>query len=248
MRLFGLIGFPLSHSFSQKFFTEKFEKEGIKDCVYQNFPLNSIELFPDLLMQYPGLNGFNITIPYKEKILPFLHHQTDAVQKIGACNCVKIESGRLTGYNTDVKGFEISLKEKLLPKHNSALILGTGGAAKAVAYILQQLGIPYKYISRKNNSNSNVVEYSQITKEIISSHKLIVNTTPVGMYPNVHEAPQILYDAITADHYLYDLTYNPSKTLFLQKGEAQGASIKNGQEMLILQAEESWKIWNNVEM
>lgn len=244
MKLFGLIGFPLSHSFSQKFFTEKFEKEGIKDCLYQNFPLSSIDQLPALLSQHPDLNGFNITIPYKEKILPFLHTQTNAVKQIGACNCVKIESGRLTGYNTDVKGFEISLKKKLQPKHNNAFILGTGGAAKAVAYTLQQLGISYKYISRNTNTSANVISYAQLTIDDMAKTKLIINTTPLGMYPNINEAPEIPYEALTPDHYLFDLIYNPSKTLFLQKGEAQGATIENGHEMLVIQAEESWKIWS----
>jgi len=244
MRLFGLIGFPLGHSFSQKFFTEKFEREGIKNCSYQNFPLSSIDQLKDLLATHPNLEGFNITIPYKEQVFPFIDQQTDAVQKIGACNCVRIVDGQLIGYNTDVKGFEVSLRKKLQPKHNTALVLGTGGAAKAVVYALQQLNISYKIVSRKTNPEANVISYAELTHDVIAAHKLIVNTTPLGTYPNVNECADIPYEALTPDHYLFDLVYNPSKTLFLQKGEAQGATIENGHEMLEIQAEESWKIWN----
>lgn len=244
MRLFGLIGFPLGHSFSQKFFTEKFQREGIQNCSYQNFPLSSIDQLKDLLATQSNLEGFNITIPYKEQVLAFVDEQTDAVQKIGACNCVKIVNSKLTGYNTDVKGFEISLRKKLEVKHNTALVLGTGGAAKAVVYALQQLNISYKIVSRNANPEANVISYAQLTNDIIASHKLIVNTTPLGTYPNVNECADIPYEALTPDHYLFDLVYNPSKTLFLQKGEAQGAIIENGHEMLEIQAEESWKIWN----
>jgi shikimate dehydrogenase len=244
MRRFGLIGFPLGHSFSQKFFTEKFQREGIQNCSYQNFPLSSIDQLKDLLTTHSNLEGFNITIPYKEQVLAFVDEQTDAVQKIGACNCVKIVNGKLVGYNTDVKGFEVSLRKKLEAKHNTALVLGTGGAAKAVVYALQQLNISYKIVSRNANPEANVISYAQLTKDIIASHKLIVNTTPLGTYPNVNECADIPYEALTPNHYLFDLVYNPSKTLFLQKGEAQGATIENGHEMLEIQAEESWKIWD----
>lgn len=243
MRRFGLIGYPLSHSFSQKFFTEKFQREGIRDCAYENFPLPSIDALRDVLTQHPDLAGLNVTIPYKELVLPFLHHQNEVVKAIGACNCIRIDKGQLTGFNTDVIGFETSLREFLHPHHQKALVLGTGGAAKAIHYVLQKLGIEFIEVSR-NAQHARKISYDQLTPEIIASHTLIVNTTPLGMYPNVEECPKIPYEAITPQHYLFDLVYNPAKTLFLQKGEERDAVIKNGYDMLVIQAEESWKIWN----
>lgn len=243
MRLFGLIGYPLSHSFSKKYYTEKFEREGLRDCVYENFPIPSIDHLKEILRK-PGLEGFNITIPYKEQIISFLHYASDVVKKIKACNCVKIVRGELKGYNTDVTGFGDSLKKKLNPVlHKKALILGTGGSAKAVEYVLSKLGIPYKNVSRKPSAKS--FSYEQVTDSVIATHKLIINTTPLGMFPNTVEAPPLPYSSITRDHFLFDLIYNPEKTLFLQKGEKQGSQIQNGYEMLVLQAEENWKIWND---
>lgn len=240
-RLFGLIGFPLSHSFSKKYFTEKFEKEGLTECTYENFPIPAIDDLKEILKK-PGLEGFNITIPYKEMVLSFLHQASPVVKKIRACNCVKIVDGKLIGHNTDVVGFAGSLKKKLQPHHKKALILGTGGSAKAVEYVLADLGISYKNVSRKPSAKS--FSYEQVTDEVVTSHTLIINTTPLGLFPNVIEAPQIPYNAITKGHLLFDLIYNPEKTLFLKKGEEQGASILNGYEMLVLQAEENWRIWN----
>ncbi|MEO5562415.1 MAG: shikimate dehydrogenase [Chitinophagaceae bacterium] len=242
MRLFGLIGYPLSHSFSKKFFTEKFEKEKLPDCRYELFPIPSIDDLKKII-ETPDLCGFNITIPYKEQVLSFLHEKDKAVEKIKACNCVVIKNGKLKGYNTDITGFEISLQQQLKPHHKKALILGTGGAAKAVEYVLEKHGITYKYVSRKPSSRS--YSYEQLTPAIISEYTLIINTTPLGMYPSVTEAPPIPYESLTPNHYLFDLVYNPEKTLFLKKGEDKGAAIKNGHEMLIIQAEESWKIWNS---
>jgi shikimate dehydrogenase len=243
MKLYGLIGFPLSHSFSKKFFTEKFEKEGIKNCRYENFPLPVIDDLKKII-SLPALQGFNITIPYKEQIIPFLHEVSDIVNKINACNCVKIVNGKLIGFNTDVPGFQYSLVTGLNPLlHKKALVLGTGGSSKAVKYVLQKMGIEFLIISRKPAAGG--LSYEQITEEIIHNHKLIINTTPLGMFPNVVEAPPLPYQFITKDHFLFDLIYNPEKTLFLKKGEQQGAQIQNGYEMLILQAEESWRIWNN---
>ena len=242
MRLFGLIGYPLSHSFSKKYFTEKFEKEQLAGCRYELFPITSINELKDLVKTNKDLAGLNVTIPYKEQVIPFLDDSDKVVSQIKACNCISIVKGKLNGYNTDVSGFEQSLKEKLQPHHTKALILGGGGAAKAVEFVLRKLNIVFRYVSRKPSVHS--YSYEQLTVPIITDHPLIINTTPLGMYPSVNEAPQIPYAALTTRHYLFDLVYNPEKTLFLQKGEQQGAIIKNGYEMLVIQAEESWKIWN----
>lgn len=242
MRLFGLIGYPLTHSFSKKYFTEKFEQEGLSDCRYELFSISKIEDLSKILKDHPDLCGLNVTIPYKEQVLSFLDARNDLVAVIKASNCIRIEKGKLTGYNTDVIGFEKSLAELLQPQHTRALILGTGGVSKAVQYVLQKLGIAYKYVSRKPSVHS--YSYEQLSPEIISENKLIINTTPLGMYPNTTEAAPIPYKALGSSHYLYDMVYNPEKTLFLQKGEEQGAIVKNGYDMLVIQAEESWKIWN----
>lgn len=242
MRLFGLIGYPLSHSFSKKYFAEKFEKEGIVECRYENFPIQSIDELPALLKQHPDLEGLNVTIPYKEQVLPFLNEKNDIVEQINACNCITISNGKLKGYNTDVAGFELSLQPKLQPWHKRALILGTGGASKAVEFVLEKKGISYQYISRMPGKDR--ITYDKLTPLEMVKNTLIINTTPVGMYPAVNEAPPIPYEGLNDAHYLFDLVYNPEKTLFLQKGEERGAAIKNGQDMLIIQAEESWKIWN----
>jgi shikimate dehydrogenase len=241
MRLFGLIGYPLTHSFSKKYFTQKFEKERMKDCRYELFSMVAINELINVL-KYPGLSGLNVTIPYKEKVLPFLDETDDVVKKIKACNCISIINGKLKGYNTDVEGFERSLKTLLKPHHTHALVLGTGGAAKAVEFVLRKLRIDLKYVSRKPSVNN--YSYEELTSAIIADHTLIINTTPLGMYPAITEAPPLPYEALAADHYLFDLTYNPEKSLFLQKGEERGAAIKNGYEMLVIQAEESWRIWN----
>lgn len=242
MRLFGLIGYPLSHSFSKKYFTEKFEKEGLNDCKYENFPIASIDELRNILSQ-PGLEGLNVTIPYKEQVISFLDHPSAVVRKIKACNCIKIKKGQLHGYNTDIAGFEKSLKKNWNPfLHSNALILGTGGSAKAVKYVFDKFEIKYKKVSRKPSADS--FSYEQLTKNIISKYKLIVNTTPLGLFPNIVEAPPIPYEFLTNEHFLFDLIYNPSKTLFLKKGQEQGALIQNGYEMLELQAQENWKIWN----
>jgi shikimate dehydrogenase len=242
MRLFGLIGYPLFHSFSKEFFSEKFEREGLNDCRYESFSIPAISELEAIVKDNPGLCGLNVTIPYKEQVLSFLDEKSELVKKINACNCIKIDKGKLKGHNTDAPAFERSLKEKLQPHHTKALILGTGGAAKAVEFSLEQSGIAYKYVSRKPSAKN--YSYEQLTDSLIGEYTLIINTTPLGMHPNVVEAPPIPYHALNSTHYLFDLVYNPAKTLFLQKGEEQGAAIKNGYEMLVLQAEESWRIWN----
>jgi len=239
MRKFGLIGYPLSHSFSKKYFTDIFLQEGI-DAEYGNYPLEDISLIKTLF-EDSRLEGINVTIPYKEAVIPFLDELSDAVQQIGACNCIRIENGKKTGFNTDVLGFERSLEKKLEPHHTKALVLGTGGAAKAVLYVLKNLSVTSLQVSRTPNGNS--ISYDDITDRMMNEYTLVVNTTPLGMYPNVDQYPKLPYHAMGEQHYLYDLVYNPAKTLFLQKGEERGAAIENGHDMLIIQADESRKIW-----
>jgi shikimate dehydrogenase len=242
MRLFGLIGYPLTHSFSKDYFGEKFKRELIKDCRYENFQLADITELSKIIEGHADLEGLNVTIPYKESVLPFLDEKNELVSQTGACNCIKIMNGKLVGFNTDVIGFEKSLLSKLQPEHKNALILGTGGAAKAVEFVLKKNQIQYTYVSRRQSQNS--ITYEQLTPPVLEKTKLIINTTPVGMYPKVKEMLPLPFEAITPKHFLFDLIYNPSKTLFLRKGEERGATIQNGYEMLVCQAEESWKIWN----
>lgn len=244
MKLYGLIGYPLSHSFSKKFFSDKFRQEGLTGYDYQNFAISSIHEFKSLLLNTPSLHGLNVTIPYKEKILSFLHEKNEVVRSTGACNCIKISNGRLYGYNTDTIGFEKALKEKLLPHHRNALVLGTGGSSKAIGYVMNKLQIDFLYVSR-SRSGPNCLLYNDITDELLQTYTLIINTTPAGMFPEINSAPIINYNMLTPMHYLFDLVYNPEKTVFLQRGEEKGATIQNGYAMLIFQAEESWKIWNN---
>lgn len=250
MRQFGLIGYPLSHSFSQKFFTEKFLRENIVNAQYENFPIATIESFAALWKEHPSLEGLNVTIPYKKEVIAFLQHSSPVVQAIKACNCIRKFNNELYGYNTDVIGFEKSLLPFLKAHHTHALILGTGGASAAVQWVLQKLNIQYQVVSRKSNTIEENTElkaslsYDQLSNSIIESHTLIINTSPLGMFPNVNEAPPIAYDAITAQHHLYDLVYNPIETLFMKNGLAKGATVQNGLDMLHIQAEESWTIWN----
>lgn len=242
MHQYGLIGFPLSHSFSKKFFTEKFEREGLTDHVYDLFPIPSIDGLKEVLAANPALRGFNITIPYKRQVLPYLDDASHIPTGISACNCVRISEGRLTGYNTDITGFENSFTPLLQAHHRRALVLGSGGAAEAVTFVLDKIGMEYALVSRDRRPGSRFV-YSDLTDSVMREHEMIINTTPLGTYPNVDECPDIPYGSITPRHYLFDLVYNPAKTLFLQQGEAKGAAIRNGYEMLVIQAEESWKIW-----
>jgi shikimate dehydrogenase len=244
MRKFGLIGYPLSHSFSPAYFAQKFADDGIVGCSYDSFPIEDINKLPGLLQDSPELEGINVTIPYKKSVIPFLSDSTEPVIKMGACNCIKIKNGRLTGYNTDVTGFEKSLSPKLESSHTRALILGTGGSAAAVEYVLEKLSIDFLFVSRKNASDKKVITYQGLNKEILNQYSLIINTTPVGMYPSIETYPDIPYQFLSPRHYLFDLVYNPAETLFLKKGAEMGAITKNGSDMLVIQAEESWKIWN----
>ena len=243
MKRYGLIGYPLTHSFSKKYFEDKFRNENISDCIYENFPLTNIDQFPSLIQSNAGLIGLNVTIPYKELVIPYLDELHEAAKEIGAVNTIKVSKGRLHGYNTDAFGFMQSLMKELKPHHTRALILGTGGSSKAVAYGLKKMGIEYQFVSRQPESNREI-SYGYLDKEVIREHTLIVNTTPTGMFPNVEVCPSIPYEYLTSYHLLFDLIYNPSETMFLKKGQAQFAKIKNGLEMLQLQAERSWEIWN----
>ena len=243
MRLFGLIGYPLSHSFSQKYFEEKFKKKGLIDCQYKLFPITSIDELDNIIKKTPELEGLNVTIPYKQLVLRHLHTTKNIPDELRACNCIKINKGVLSGYNTDVAGFEKSFVPLLKNYHTRALILGNGGATAAVIFVLKKLNIGFDIVSRKLHDGSSLT-YDNLDEKIMKESLIIINTTPVGMFPNNNECPDIPYQFITEKHLLYDLIYNPAKTLFLQKGEDKGATIKNGEEMLVLQAEESWKIWN----
>ena len=242
MRAFGLIGFPLGHSFSKKYFGDKFEREGIAGNAYELFPLEQIDQLEDLLASNPDLVGLNVTIPYKEQVIPYLDSMSPVVEEIGACNCIHIQEGRLMGHNTDVIGFSRSLLPKLKPHHRQALILGTGGSSKAVAYTLKELGIPFLQVSR--TPADGMISYEEIDQRMLESHTLLINTTPVGMFPDIAKAPAIPYEFIGADHYLFDLVYNPERTRFLQEGALRGAAVENGSDMLVIQAEASWEIWN----
>lgn len=243
MRLFGLIGYPLTHSFSKKYFTKKFELEGLMDCRYELFPISTITEFPEILKKHPELEGLNVTVPYKRQVLSFLH-SLNIPAAVNACNCIKIKDGKLIGNNTDVFGFEESFTPLLKPYHKKALVLGNGGSTEAVVFVLKKLKIDYSIVSRKLHNYSELT-YKDIDEKVMNENNIIINTTPLGMAPDENSCPDIPYQFISENHLLYDLVYNPSKTLFLQKGEQQSAAIKNGEEMLILQAEESWKIWNS---
>lgn len=256
MRLFGLIGFPLSHSFSEQYFTEKFQREGIKDAMYRKFPITDISLVPDLIKCHPNLKGFNVTIPYKEKITPLLDELDETAKAVGAVNTVICQPStppgltRLVGHNTDVYGFRQSIKPFLASHHERALILGTGGASKAVEYVLREIGVECVFVTRhvaldSARSDKTVLTYGQLNEHVMAMCKLIVNCSPVGTFPNVDAAPEIPYEYVTKDHFLYDLVYNPVETEFLKRGKAKGALTLNGMDMLKMQAEAAWRVWNS---
>jgi len=246
MRRFGLIGFPLSHSFSKKYFSEKFVNEGISECEYELYPIPHINQLPDLISSVNALKGLNVTIPYKLDVMPYLNEIEEAALAIGAVNCIDISynDGKafLKGYNTDAYGFQESLTPMLTSNHNKALIFGDGGAAKAVKYVLDKIGISYIIVSRKPSESS--ISYEDVTEHLLEEYTILINTTPLGMSPNYESAPHISYEFLTERHLAYDLVYNPEETSFLNKAKTQGAQIKNGLEMLYLQAERSWQIWN----
>lgn len=244
MRRFGLIGFPLSHSFSPDYFAKKFAREDLHDCVYEAYQLHSINEIKQLLEEHKDIEGLNVTIPYKKKVIRFLDEGSDEVKRIVACNCVKIKDGKLIGYNTDVTGFELSFISQLKPHHTKALVMGTGGAAAAIKYVLNKLKIDFLLVSRYKKLGKGFITYPEVTGDLLNEYTLIINTTPLGMYPDVNQYPNIPYQHLTNRHYLFDLIYNPAETMFLKKGKEQGAITKNGEDMLIIQADESWRIWN----
>lgn len=243
--LYGLIGYPLEHSFSKRYFTEKFAREGIAGHAYELFPIPDIEDLPALLKAHPRLRGLNVTIPYKEAVLPFLDELDDGARAVGAVNTIRIREGRLKGFNTDVYGFEWSLRRFLEAAGAPALralVLGTGGASKAVRFVLDRLSIPYLVVSRRKERAD--LDYADLDEQVMAAHRLLVNTTPLGMAPHPDTRPDLPYESLQEKHLLYDLVYNPEKTLFLAAGEKRGAATKNGLEMLFLQAERAWDLWN----
>jgi shikimate dehydrogenase len=246
-KVFGLIGQTVSHSFSKSYFDEKFFREGLRDHHYELFPLNNIKEIENLIQNTKGLSGLNVTLPYKEQVMQYLDEVDPAAKKIGAVNVIKIQqNGKRKGFNTDSDAFHETL-EKWLPADTAfqALILGTGGSSKSVQEALVKLKIPYKLVSREASKGNYTYQDLEKKPKIIKDSKLVINTTPLGMHPNTSSMPPIDYEHLTADHYVYDLIYNPARTMFLQKAEMRGATIKNGLEMLHVQAEKSWTIWNN---
>ena len=244
MKIYGLVGKSLSHSFSKDFFSRKFLLEDLKDIIYKNFELKNFEKEIIEFKKQIDLKGFNVTIPYKESIIPYLDNASETCLQIRSCNCVKVERGNWVGYNTDVTGFKKSFEPHLKSYHKKALVLGTGGAAKAVCFALNQLGILFLQVSRNPNREKGQISYSDINKALLAKYKIVINTTPIGMFPLINDSPILPYNAITNEHYFFDLVYNPDQTEFLNKAKQEGAFIKNGAEMLQIQAEESWKIWN----
>lgn len=245
MRRFGLIGRTLGHSFSARYFADKFAREDLAEqCRYDLFELEQVDDVKDLLHNTDSLEGFNVTIPYKQQIIPLLDSLSREAREIGAVNCVKVaKDGTLTGYNTDIDGIRISLDKLLGSEHiEAALILGTGGASQAVQYVLLERNIPFRLVSRDGSKGD--LTYDELTQEVIDSHRLIINSSPVGMYPHCDEAPALPYHKLTPNHYLFDLVYNPERTLFVERGRAQGAHTLSGLAMLYAQAESAWKIWN----
>ena len=246
MEKYGLIGYPLGHSFSRKFFTEKFAREGI-EAVYENYEIAQATMLPDIVRADPELRGLNCTIPHKQAILPLLDSLSDEAREIGAVNVIRIRrrsdgSPLLEGFNSDIIGFTRSIRPLLQPYHRRALILGTGGASKAVSVGLTRLGLEWTFVSRSRRPD--MLTYEEVTPALLRDHEVIVNCSPVGMFPHTDEAPALPYQALTEHHLLYDLVYNPEETRFMKLGALQGATVKNGLEMLHLQALASWEIWN----
>lgn len=241
MTKFGIIGYPLGHSFSIGFFTEKFARESI-DAQYLNFEIPDVAMLPDVLRNNPELRGLNVTLPHKQAVIPLLDEMSEEAKEIGAVNVIRIRDGRLKGFNSDIIGFTNSIKPLLMPHHKKALILGTGGASKAIRVGLNRLGIEWTYVSR--SPREGMITYEDITAETLQAYTVIVNCSPVGMFPNVAQSPEIPYNCLSDKHLLFDLVYNPEETLFMKKGREQGATVKNGLEMLHLQAVASWDFWN----
>ncbi|MFK5974444.1 MAG: shikimate dehydrogenase [Flavobacteriaceae bacterium] len=240
---FGLVGRNISYSFSKGYFTEKFALQGLADHSYENFDIQSIDEFPKLVQERKDLKGLNVTIPYKEAVIPYLKNLSEDADKIGAVNTIKISKNGLKGYNTDVYGFQKSIEPFLKKHHKKALILGTGGASKAVAFVFDKQGIAHTFVSRKPTSDQ--LGYDALDEEALKEYTLLINCTPLGTYPNIEDKPDIPYRFLTKKHLLFDLIYNPEKTAFLKEGEGKGSAICNGLRMLELQAEKAWEIWNS---
>lgn len=240
MDLYGLIGFPLGHSFSRKFFNEKFEREGL-DAEYQNYEIEDAKQLIEIVHQHPNLRGLNCTIPHKQAIITMMDELSDEAKRIGAVNVIRIRDGKLKGFNSDIIGFTESIRPLLQQHHTAALVLGTGGASKAICAGLEKLGLSWKYVSRSARQDG--LTYSELTPEVMQHYTVIVNCSPVGMHPHIDECPAIPYEYLTDKHLLYDLVYNPLETKFMQQGLALGATVKNGLEMLELQALASWRFW-----
>lgn len=245
MEKYGLIGYPLGHSLSMAYFNQKFADEGL-DAAYDNYEIPSIDLLPEIIASNPELKGLNVTIPYKQQVIPYLDNMSQEARAIGAVNVIRVErhgtSVSLKGYNSDVIGFTQSIEPMLESYHTKALILGTGGASKAIDFSLRSLGLETVFVSRSEKDNT--IRYKDITADVVREYKVIVNCTPVGMFPNTEECPDIPYQALDSKNLLYDLIYNPDTTLFMKKGAERKASVKNGLEMLLLQAFASWELWN----
>jgi shikimate dehydrogenase len=243
MKVYGLIGKNIDYSFSKKYFTERFTNTNASDCSYQNFDIDSVDDFPNVIAQNPDLMGLNVTIPYKETIIPFLDCLSKKATQIGAVNVIRFTKKRkLKGYNSDYYGFKKSLASILQPHHQKALILGTGGASKAVALALKEMNIPYAFVSRE--AHENTITYERINATTFDNYQIIINCTPLGTSPNTKEFPPIPYQFFTEKHLAFDLIYNPEETQFLKKAKKKGALTKNGMDMLIFQAEKAWRIWN----
>ena len=244
MNKLGLLGKDISYSFSRTYFKKKFENENIKNTSYENFDIDNIDLFPSIIKNTKGLKGLNVTIPYKEQVIPFLDKVNKKAKAIGAVNTIRItKTGKLVGYNTDCYGFKKTLKPFIKSHHKKALILGTGGASKAIAYTLDEMGITYQYVSRKLSDGVGF-SYETLTEDDISDNQIIINATPLGTFPNIEDCPNIPYHAINEKHILFDLIYNPEETKFLKLGNKNRATTINGFFMLEFQAEKSWSIWN----
>lgn len=241
MTKYGIIGYPLGHSFSRGFFTEKFARESI-DAQYLNFEIPDVAMLSDVLRDNPELRGLNVTLPHKQAVIPLLDEMSEEAMEIGAVNVIRVRNGKLKGFNSDIIGFTNSIKPLLQPHHRKALVLGTGGASKAIRVGLNRLGIEWTYVSR--SPRDGMVTYEDITAETLQAYTVIVNCSPVGMFPKVDAAPAIPYELLSPQHLLFDCVYNPEETLFMKKGREQGATVKNGLEMLHLQAVASWKFWN----
>lgn len=245
-RLFGLIGFPLSHSFSRRYFTEKFLKESISDCRYELFPIENIQLLEQVISQNPDLVGLNVTIPYKEQVIPLLTDLDPGAKAVGAVNVIRISPGKRTGYNTDTEGFRQSLTKSIHHWGHSpegALILGTGGASKAVAWVLRQMDIPFIFVSRREGPGQ--LAYQNLQPAHFRNFPIVINTTPLGMAPTTNQCPPIPYESLNSNNFLFDLIYNPEETLFLERGRQIGCYTQNGLDMLYAQAEAAWTIWND---